>query len=65
MLTGKAEEIDRVVGLEIGADDYVVKPCSARELVARIRAHLRRDAVVLATASSQGRFDADSGHSGS
>lgn len=40
-LTARAEEIDRVVGLEIGADDYVVKPFSPRELVARLRARLR------------------------
>jgi two-component system OmpR family response regulator len=42
MLTAKAEEIDRVVGLELGADDYVVKPFSMRELVARAKAMLRR-----------------------
>ncbi len=42
MLTAKAEEVDRVVGLEIGADDYLVKPFSPRELVARIKAVLRR-----------------------
>jgi len=42
MLTGKAEEVDKVVGLEIGADDYLTKPFGQRELVARIRAHLRR-----------------------
>jgi two-component system response regulator RegX3 len=44
MLTARGEEIDRVVGLELGADDYVVKPFSARELAARIRAILRRGA---------------------
>ena len=38
MLTAKAEEVDRIVGLEIGADDYVVKPFSPRELVARVKA---------------------------
>jgi DNA-binding response OmpR family regulator len=42
VLTSRAEEIDRVVGLELGADDYVVKPFSPRELVARVRAVLRR-----------------------
>ena len=41
-LTAKAEEVDRVVGLEIGADDYVTKPFSIRELVARVQARLRR-----------------------
>ncbi|SHN82348.1 two-component system, OmpR family, response regulator RegX3 [Geodermatophilus obscurus] len=42
MLTAKDAEVDKVVGLELGADDYVTKPYSARELVARIRAVLRR-----------------------
>ena len=42
MLTARGEELDRVIGLELGADDYVVKPFSARELVARIRAVMRR-----------------------
>jgi two-component system OmpR family response regulator len=42
ILTAKAEEIDRVVGLELGADDYVTKPFSMRELIARVRAMLRR-----------------------
>ena len=44
MLTAKDSEVDKVVGLELGADDYVTKPYSARELVARIRAVLRRGA---------------------
>jgi len=44
MVTAKGEEIDRVVGLELGADDYVVKPFGLRELVARIRAVTRRTA---------------------
>ena len=42
MLTAKAEEVDKVVGLEVGADDYMTKPFSTRELIARLRAHLRR-----------------------
>ncbi len=42
MLTAKAEETDRIVGLELGADDYVTKPFSPKELVARVRALLRR-----------------------
>jgi DNA-binding response OmpR family regulator len=44
MLTARGEETDRIVGLEIGADDYIVKPFSPRELVARIKAVLRRTA---------------------
>ncbi len=44
MLTAKGDEIDRVVGLEVGADDYVAKPFGSRELIARIRAVLRRSA---------------------
>ncbi|MFB9165074.1 response regulator transcription factor [Arthrobacter psychrochitiniphilus] len=44
MLTAKDSEIDKVVGLELGADDYVTKPYSSRELIARIRAVLRRQA---------------------
>ena len=42
MLTAKGDEVDRVVGLEIGADDYIVKPFSPKELLARVRAVLRR-----------------------
>jgi two-component system response regulator RegX3 len=42
MVTARDEEIDKVVGLEIGADDYITKPYSSRELIARIRAVLRR-----------------------
>jgi DNA-binding response OmpR family regulator len=42
MLTARGEEMDRVLGLELGADDYIVKPFSFRELLARVHAHLRR-----------------------
>lgn len=45
MLTARGDEFDRVIGLELGADDYVVKPFSARELAARIRTILRRSAL--------------------
>ena len=41
MLTARGQEIDKVLGLEIGADDYVTKPFNIRELLARVRAHLR------------------------
>jgi two-component system OmpR family response regulator len=55
MLTAKGEEIDRIVGLEIGADDYLTKPFSSRDLLARIRALLRRAAMnSLATARQGG-----------
>lgn len=57
MLTAKDSEIDKVVGLELGADDYVTKPFSSRELVARIRAVLRRrgeDEIVLPAALEAG-----------
>ncbi|ADJ26483.1 two component transcriptional regulator, winged helix family [Dehalogenimonas lykanthroporepellens BL-DC-9] len=46
MLTAKADETDKIVGLEIGADDYVTKPFSMRELIARVRAMLRRTQIM-------------------
>jgi DNA-binding response OmpR family regulator len=53
MLTARGEEIDRIIGLTVGADDYLVKPFSPRELVARVKALLRRPRTsVLATAST-------------
>jgi len=56
-LTARASEIDRVVGLEIGADDYVVKPFSMRELTARVRAVLRRMQGAAGSASATGADD--------
>ena len=50
-LTARSDEIDRVVGLELGADDYIAKPFSPRELVARVRTILRRSARPVATAT--------------
>src|SRR3712207_5135655 len=55
MLTARSEEIDRVMGLEVGADDYVVKPFSIRELQARVRSILRR--VALDTTPTAAPFD--------
>jgi DNA-binding response OmpR family regulator len=59
MLTGKGDTIDRIVGLELGADDYLVKPFELRELVARIRAVLRRSAGSEQTAPSGQRYTFD------
>src|SRR5262249_57141326 len=67
MLTATASAIDRVVGLELGADDYLAKPCELRELLARIRSVLRRSGAVqpaaqpaagapTAPGSARGRF---------
>ncbi len=60
MLTAKGDETDRVVGLELGADDYLPKPCSPRELLARLRAVLRRtQPEVVATSLAVGPIRAD------
>jgi DNA-binding response OmpR family regulator len=58
MLTARSDEIDRVLGLEVGADDYVVKPFSMRELLARVRALLRR-VELDSRATTLGRLAAD------
>jgi DNA-binding response OmpR family regulator len=52
MLTARGEETDRVIGLELGADDYLTKPFSSRELVARVRALIRRSELVQQTLAS-------------
>ncbi len=54
MLTAKAEEIDKVVGFELGADDYVTKPFGLRELLARVKANLRRTASTSGTEVKEG-----------
>ena len=63
MLTAKADEVDRIVGLELGADDYVAKPFSPRELVARVRAVLRRSRPAMAESPIQraGTLSLDAG----
>ncbi|MBR9827512.1 MAG: response regulator transcription factor [Oceanospirillales bacterium] len=58
MLTGRGEAIDRILGLEMGADDYLAKPCNPRELLARIRAILRRSTDLPAVAG-QAEIPAD------
>ena len=63
-LTARSDEVDRVLGLEIGGDDYITKPFSPRELVARIKAHLRRsdtDAEPKQTTLDMGPFRLDLG----
>ena len=60
MLTARSEEIDRVLGLEVGADDYVVKPFSMRELLARVRAMLRRVTLDTQNAPSSGQATTNS-----
>ena len=69
MLTAKGEEVDRIVGLEMGADDYLPKPCNPRELLARVKAVLRRaersalnDNVAAQTMMVAGALRLDSGN---
>jgi DNA-binding response OmpR family regulator len=56
MLTAKGQEMDKVIGLDLGADDYVTKPFGVRELVARIQALLRRVQTVAGSREADGRF---------
>lgn len=60
MLTAKSEELDVVLGLELGADDYVIKPFSVRELLSRIKAHLRRNDDPPKDTRQQGQEDVES-----
>lgn len=57
MLTAKSEEIDKVIGLELGADDYVTKPFGVRELLARVHALLRRSRAAATSADAEARPD--------
>ncbi|MGA2393806.1 MAG: response regulator transcription factor [Candidatus Lustribacter sp.] len=57
MVTARSDEVDRVIGLELGADDYVVKPFSPRELIARVRALARRGGMTADAAPALLRFD--------
>ncbi|MEO7197414.1 MAG: response regulator transcription factor [Solirubrobacterales bacterium] len=61
LLTAKDAEVDKVVGLEVGADDYVTKPFSVRELLGRVRAQLRRRELDRASSSEDGGKSIDSG----
>ena len=54
ILTAREEEEDKILGLEIGADDYITKPFSMRELMARVKANIRRTAMVSGTAAESG-----------
>ncbi|MDM0024670.1 response regulator [Variovorax saccharolyticus] len=62
MLTARIEEVDRLLGLELGADDYICKPFSPREVVARVRAVLRRSAGGAAAPASPRRLQLDDTH---
>lgn len=64
MLTAKGEEIDRIIGLELGADDYITKPCNPRELLARINAVIKRTTAAISehTPLPAGRIHLDQAH---
>ncbi|MDR1439303.1 MAG: response regulator transcription factor [Clostridiales bacterium] len=59
MLTAKADEVDRILGLELGADDYILKPFSNRELVARVKANLRRTVIEEHSAKESNMFESN------
>src|SRR5690606_32169291 len=61
MLTARVEEIDRLLGLELGADDYICKPFSPREVVARIKAILRRASGAAAAGATAAALQIDAG----
>lgn len=65
MLTAKSSELDRVLGLEMGADDYLTKPFSIRELVARVKALLRRSEAMAAATTSESEGESQQLHAGS
>ena len=62
MLTARDDEINRVIGLEIGADDYITKPFSMRELMARVKAHLRRERLIRDEISAAQEIDSKNLH---
>ena len=57
MLTAREEETDKVLGLELGADDYITKPFSMRELLARVKANIRRTGMTVQAAPAEGRLE--------
>jgi two-component system response regulator VicR len=59
MLTAKSDEVDRILGLELGADDYILKPFSNRELVARVKANLRRTVIEEGPAHEDSVFESN------
>ncbi len=64
MLTARDEEVDKIVGLEVGADDYLTKPFSMRELLARVKAHLRRVRLLREEMETSGQAHKETGDSG-